>query len=55
MLIEALVIVGAIAIVGGVVARYIYKKTKHMPTGECACCAQKNKKMVSEYHKKYKR
>ncbi len=33
---------------------YIYKKFKHLPTGDCAYCSFNNKnKLLKEYHKKY--
>lgn len=54
-MIEILVIIGAILIIGGVLANYIYKKVKHLPTGECACCAKKGKGIVDQYNKKYKK
>ena len=41
--IEIIVIIGAVAIVLGVLARYIYKKAKGIPTGECENCYNKKK------------
>ncbi len=33
---------------------YIYKKVKHLPTGECSTCSFNGKsKLLKEYHKKY--
>ena len=42
--IEIIVIIASILIVSAVVARYIYKRIKHMPVGECSCCGSKMKK-----------
>jgi len=51
---EILVIVLAVAFVGSMLARYIYKRVKKMPTGECACCqTTKKNSLVKAYHKKY--
>lgn len=36
--IEIIVLISAISIVAGVLGRYIYKRIKGMPQGECACC-----------------
>ena len=33
------------------ISRYIYKKVKGLPTGECACCHKSTKKLLKEYHK----
>lgn len=53
--IEIIVIVAASAIVLSVLGTYIYKKVKHLPTGECASCATKGNKLLKEYNKKYKK
>lgn len=42
--IEITILVICILIVGGNIARFIYKKVKHLPTGECACCSKAKKK-----------
>lgn len=52
-LIEIVTIIACVAIVGGVVGTYIYKKMKHLPTGECASCAGKPNSLVDQYHKMY--
>lgn len=39
--IEIIVIIACILIVGGVIARSIYKKVKKIPSSECSCCAKK--------------
>lgn len=54
-MIEILVVSGAIFIVGGVLANYIYKRIKHLPIGECACCEKKGKGIVEQYYRKYKK
>lgn len=33
------------------ISRYIYRKVKGLPTGECACCHKSTKKLLKEYHK----
>ena len=48
-LIEIIVIVSSILIVLSVIARYIYKKVKHIPTNECNCYhAHKMKKAFKD-------
>jgi FtsZ-interacting cell division protein ZipA len=46
--IEILVIIGAVAIVALVLGNHIYKRIKHKPTGECACCATRMKKTLNK-------
>lgn len=55
--IEIIVILACVIIVGGVFANYLYRKAKHLPTGECSCCShnKKGKKLVQMYHKKYEK
>ena len=55
--IEIIVIIGSIVSVGGVIANYIYKKVKKMPTGECSSCKtiSSGSALVKAYHKKYKK
>lgn len=31
-------------------ARYIYKKKHHLPTGDCAYCHKDKKELLKEYH-----
>ena len=52
--IEILVIALTILFLGFVFGRYIYKKVKHLPTGECEMCHKNKKQMLKEYHKLYK-
>ena len=40
---EILIIIAAVAIVLGNIIAYIYKKKKHIPTGECSCCSSSKK------------
>ena len=53
--IEILVIALIIAFLSFLIIRYIYKKAKGLPTGECACCANKKKgnNLLKQYNKKY--
>ena len=51
---EILTIILCILILGGIIGRYIYKKIKGLPTGECACCkSSKTNRLLKEYRKKY--
>lgn len=52
-MVEAIIIVVSVVIVASVIGVYVYKKTKGLPTGECSCCANKGKKFVKAYRKKY--
>lgn len=53
--IEIIVIVACVLIVGGVFGNYLYKKFKHLPTGECSCCShsKKGNQLVKMYHRQY--
>ncbi len=51
--IEIIVIVITSLIVIGVIGNYVYRKIKHLPTGECACCKNKYNSILRKYHKKY--
>lgn len=46
--IEIIVIIISLVIVGSVIGSYIYKKIKHLPTGDCACCSNKMKKAFAK-------
>lgn len=54
--IEIIVIISCILIVGGVLANYIYKKVRKLPTGQCASCKKTltGSALVKAYRKKYK-
>ena len=51
--IEILVISLVVVFFASLIGVYIYKKINHIPTGDCACCAAKKKKLLKDYHKKY--
>ena len=53
--IEILVIVLIVAFLSFLIGKYIYRKKKGMPTGECACCAssKKGNNLVKQYNKTY--
>lgn len=53
--IEILVVVLVLAFLLLLLIRYIYKKKKGLPTGECACCAnsKKGNNLLKQYNKKY--
>ena len=51
--IEILVVVITLSFLLFLLGRYLYKKKKGLPTGECACCASKGKSLVKSYHKTY--
>ena len=52
--IEILVLITVALFLAWILGSYIYKKLHHIPTGECACCAQgKKNKLLKQYHKKY--
>lgn len=52
-ILEIIVIISSILIVLSVIASYVYKRIKGMPTGECANCSNKNKanKMFKDIRK----
>ena len=50
---EIVVIVLIVSFFAALISIYIYKKTKHIPTGDCAACAGKSKRMLKEYRKMY--
>ena len=51
LIFEIIVIGLTIAFLTTIIGRYIYKKVKGLPTGECACCHKSKKKLLKEYHK----
>lgn len=57
-IIGIIVIIFCVLVVGGVVVNHFYRKIKHLPTGDCACCSKKGKnqknKLLEDYHRKYK-
>lgn len=50
---EILVIVLVIGFFAALIGVYAYKKAHHIPTGDCACCQNKGKKILKQYHKMY--
>ena len=48
---EVLVIVVVLSFFAAIIGAYIYKKVHHLPTGDCACCHNKVKKLLKEYRK----
>ena len=51
ILLAVIVTVVSLSLIGFLLGRYIYKRTHHMPTGDCACCCKNKKKLLKEYHK----
>lgn len=45
-------IVGFVTLIFG---REIYKKVKHKPTGECACCVMQSKRTLRKIRKSIKK
>ena len=50
---EVLTILLVILFFALLISRFIYRKVKGLPTGECECCHKGSKKMLDEYHKMY--
>ena len=50
---EILTIVAIIVFFASLIGVYIYKKIKHIPTGECASCANKKNRLLKDYYKTY--
>lgn len=53
--IDIIVIISAIIFVGVIIGIFVYRKIKHIPTGECACCKNKGSNLMKMYRKKYKK
>ena len=53
--IEIIVIVITAIIVASIIGNYIYRKIRHLPTGECAYCSKKGNNLLKRYRKKYPR
>ena len=51
--IEIIIVVLTISFLLFIIGRHFYRKKKGLPTGECACCQNKGKTLVKNYHKKY--
>jgi len=55
MLLEIIVAIGAISFVGLILGRYIYKRIKGIPTGECYECKKRfSADNLKEYYYKHK-
>jgi hypothetical protein len=50
---EILVLVAIVVFFATLIGVYAYKKAHNIPTGECAACQAKSKRMLKEYRKKY--
>lgn len=50
---EILVLVLVAVFLLGMLGIYVYKKSKGLPTGDCACCSHSKSKLVKQYHKYY--
>ncbi len=53
VIVEILVISMVVIFLAAIIGSYIYKKIHHIPTGDCAACQAKGKKLLKEYHKVY--
>lgn len=53
IVLEAVVITLSVIFILGLLANYIRKRIKGLPTGDCACCHKSTKKLLKEYHKCY--
>lgn len=51
LLLEISVIILIVAFFAFLIGRYIYRKVKGLPTGECACCHKSKKRLLKEYYK----
>ena len=51
--IEIIALIAIVCFLALIVSGYIYKKVRHLPTGDCACCHQGTKKMLKKYHRLY--
>lgn len=49
--IEIIVVVLVLSFLLFLLVRHLYRKRKGLPTGECACCQNKGKNLVKQYHK----
>ena len=53
LVLQIVVIISVIVFFIALIANYIYKKAKGIPTGDCAECHKGSKKLLQEYHKLY--
>ena len=50
---EIIAILAIVAFLATIIGIYVYKKTHHLPTGECAYCHKGTSRLLKEYHKMY--
>lgn len=50
---EILVLAFVAVFLLGMLGIYVYKKSKGLPTGDCACCSHSKSNLVKKYHKFY--
>ena len=53
VIVEIVVITMVVFFLVAIIGSYIYKKIHHIPTGDCAACQARSKKLLKEYHKMY--
>ena len=53
LILEIVVITLVISFFMALIGRYIYRKVKGLPTGDCAYCHKNSKKLLKEYRKCY--
>lgn len=51
---EILLIIAIVIFVSYIFGKEIYKKRKHLPSGECSCCQMKNKRIIKQMKKAVK-
>lgn len=51
--IEIIVVIAVTTFLGALFGRYLYRKKRGLPTGECACCSHSKSNLVEKYHKYY--
>lgn len=49
--IEIIVVIAVTIFLGALFGRYLYRKKRGLPTGECACCSHSKSNLVEKYHK----
>ncbi|MGN1294773.1 MAG: hypothetical protein ACI4U5_00050 [Bacilli bacterium] len=52
---EILLIIAAVAFVGYIFGKEIYRKVKKLPSSDCCECQKHSMSLVKQYHKKYKK
>lgn len=50
-IIEILVVIFCVLVVVSNIGVFVYRKCKHLPTGECKYCSSGVEKMLKKYHK----